>query len=195
MNEKNLIKKLSPLKEVTPSSQRIRQIKDKIYHEIDGERKRTSSFTLYDKYEHLRPSYYGVFIVLLLIIGTYIFYSPYMQTNIQPLIYSTRIALADNHYQKTKLAFEEAQMQFNSNESYQEVMATTGTTNQYISDLHLQGEKGKYTAQQCKKLYQEYMQYLYVLKNRLEQQKQPNYEAQVSQYQEQAKARIAYYKT
>ena len=195
MNEKNLIKKLSPLKEVTPSSQRIRQIKDKIYHEIDGERKRTSSFTLYHKYEHLRPNHYGVFIVLLLIIGTYIFYSPYMQTNIQPLIYSTRIALADNHYQKTKLAFEEAQMQFNSNESYQEVMATTGTTNQYISDLHLQGEKGKYTAQQCKKLYQEYMQYLSVLKNRLEQQKQPNYEAQVSQYQEQAKARIAYYKT
>jgi hypothetical protein len=195
MNEKNLIKKLSPLKEVTPSSQRIRRMKDKIYHEIDGERKRTSSFTLYDTYLYLRHQQYGVFIVLALIIGVGIFYLPYTQNSIQPLIYSTRIALADNHYQKTKLAFEEAQMQFNSNESYQEVMATTGTTNQYISDLHLQGEKGKYTAQQCKKLYQEYMQYLSVLKNRLEQQGQPNYEAQISQYQEQAKSRFAYYKT
>ena len=195
MNEKDLTKKLSPLKEVTPSSQRIRRMKDKIYLEIDGEKKRTSNFTLYDKYEHLRPNYYGGFIVLLLIIGIYIFYSPYMQTNIQPLIYSTRIALADNHYQKTKLAFQEAQMQFNSNESYQEVMATTGTTNQYISDLHLQGEKGKYTAQQCKKLYQEYALYLSTLKNRLQQQRQQSYEAQVSQYQEQAKSRLAYYKT
>ena len=35
-------------------------------------------------------------------------------------------------------------------------MIITGITNQYISRLHLQGEKGKYTSEQCEKLYQEF---------------------------------------
>src|SRR6266404_7454491 len=147
MNEKDVIKKLSPLKDVTPSPQRIKRMKNKIFMEIDGKNTQTKGIPHYDNYKNLQRWQYATFIVLILIIG--IFSLPSVKKSIQPLVYSTRIALADNHYEKTKLVFEEAQMEFNSiNDanitSYQEVMATTGTTNEYISRLHLQGEKGKY---------------------------------------------------
>ena len=195
MNEKELINKLSPLKEVTPSSKRVKRMRVSILMEIEGKSKK--KFLQHDNYKSiLRPQYFMI-PVLLLVIG--VFSLPLIQKQTQPLLYATRIALTDNHYEKTKLAFEEAQMQFDTINhsqisSYHEVMATTGTTNQYISHLHLQGEMGKYTAKQCELLYQQYALYLSMLKSRLQQQKQQNYVAQIVHYQEQAKSRLAYYK-
>jgi hypothetical protein len=195
MKENDIAKKLGVLKEVMPSTKRTDRMKVKLLQKIDENLTRNTSIS-YSK--NFSPPLYIVFFIFLLLLGS--FYTLNTQKSTQPFIYSVKIAMAGNHYEKTKLAFEEAQMQFNSmnnsnGSSYQEVLATTGTTNEYISNLHLQGEKGKYTAEQCKKLYQQYASYLSLLKNRLQSQKQQSYEAQISQYQEQAKSRLAYYKT
>jgi hypothetical protein len=195
MKEKDIEKKLLLLKEVTPSSRRTQRMKVKLLKEIEGNTTSNVSNSRYKNF--VRPKYF-MFLVLLLLLG--IIFTISTQKNVQPFLYSARIALADNHYVKTKLAFEEAQMELNSSQqsdktSIQPVVTATTTTNEYISHLHLQGEKGKYTAEQCKELYQEYTHYLSMLKSRLHQQKQYSYEAQISQYQEQAKARLAYYKT
>jgi hypothetical protein len=195
MKEKDFIKELSLLKEVTPSSKRTQRMKVKLLKEIDGN---TTSNVSISRYKIFVCPQYFLFLIFLLLIG--IIFTISTQKSVQPFFYSARIALADNHYVKTKLAFEVAQMELNSSQqsdkpSIQPVMTATTTTNEYISHLHLQGEKGKYTAEQCKELYQEYTHYLSMLKSRLHQQKEYSYEAQILQYQEQAKSRLAYYKT
>ena len=198
MNEKEIAKKLSPLKEVTPSPQRIKRIKDNIFSEIDGKKIREKDSVWYNSYKFLMHPQYLLLVIPLIVIG--IFFTSTTQKNIQPFVYSAKIALADNHYEKAKLAFEEAQMQLGSindsdMSSYQQVMETTTTTNEYISHLHLQGEKGKYTKEQCKNLYQQYALYLSTLNHHLQDEKQYTYEATVLNYQKQAKSRLAYYKT
>lgn len=198
MNEKDIAKKLSPLKDITPSSQMIKRMKEGIYRELDGKKIQEKNHVRYDRYQFLLRLQYLLFVILLIVLG--IFSMPSMQKNIQPVIFSARIALANNHYEKAKLAFEEAQIQLNSiNDSnvssYQQVMETTTTTNGYISHLQLQGEKGKYTKEQCKNLYQQYALYLSTLNHHLQVEKQFTYEATVLNYQKQAQSRLAFYKT
>lgn len=198
MKEKDIAKKLSPLKDITPSSQRIKRMKENIFREIEGKKIRERDSKGYDRYQFLLRPQYLLLILLLIILG--IFSMPSTQKNIQPVIFSARIALASNHYEKAKLAFEEAQGQLGSindseASSYQQVMATTTTTNGYISHLQLQGEKGKYTKEQCKNLYQQYALYLSTLNQHLQAEKQFRYEATVLNYQKEAKSRLAFYKT
>jgi len=198
MNEKDIAKKLSSLKDITPSSQRIKRMKEGIFREIDGKKVHEKNPVWYARYQFLMRPQYLLLVLLLIVVG--VFSISTMQKNIQPVIFSARIALVNNHYEKAKLAFEEAQTQLNSiNDSdlssYQQVMETTTTTNAYISHLQLQGEKGKYTKEQCKNLYQKYALYLSTLNHHLQEEKQFTYEATIVNYQKQAKSRLAFYKT
>lgn len=114
------------------------------------------------------------------------------------MYYASRIAFTGNHYLKTKLVFEEATQNFRASHdtaSVQQVIAETAETNYYISRLHLAGEKGKYTKEQCEQLYTEYVAFLGMLRSRLAQSNLSGYEAQILYYQQQAGIRMSYYKS
>jgi|SRR5579871_2826242 len=195
MNEKKIHQDLNLLKEMIPSEARVSRLKKNIFREIDTEKETIVSMSWY-RQVFARQYLVPVLLVLIMLVGsTYLWYS---QEPPRPATVATQIAMAPNHYQKAKIAFEEAQRQLNAmknsdSASIENIITITTTTQGFITKLHLAGEAGKYTAIQCETLHKDYAVYLSSLKARLEQTKQQAYEAKVIQFQKVISTRLAFY--
>lgn len=196
MNEKEMIKKLKLLTKLAPCDKSITRMRVMVLRNIAEEE--NSSFLPRYKDSIQRQYIFISLFSMVVLIGILSF--PYVQKNIQPIVFTTKIALASNHYEKAKVSFQEAQLQFAEVQaspkiSVESLMATTLATQQYITKLHLNGEKGKYTQEQCKILHQEYLGYLKKLKNQLKQEEYLGYAARITEYQQQVTNRLAFYKS
>lgn len=194
MNENELIKKLSNFKHVTPSRKRMLALKMRILDEVDVESYPYQTNRKRNEFQrYLTP----LFMIVIILIGT--FSISFFQKSIRSILYTTAITLAPNHYEKAELAFSEAEMQVQelktSGTPLQEIMNSTSLTNAYVTELNLNGEKGKYTKDQCEQLHKDYATYLGLLHESLEQKKQYAYAIVIENYLNKIKIRLSFYRS
>lgn len=164
MKDEYVIRKLKLLKKVEPGSGVILAVEKNVYSKIEPE----TGLPFPQKYNPF--VFYGLaafaFAILLL------FATGILPNRFDEAALYSRVALARNQYVKANLALSNAKDKINrliSNKKIDknktsDISRTLAFAQGELSGLKLMGEKGKYTSEECKKLYGEYHLYLEKLK-------------------------------
>ncbi len=155
MKEQEIINKLTLLKTVRPSQAVITDMKHDIYQKVGiGNKKNTFS--------NVTIALYGfAFVVLLTVFLSVVLLLP---NPIHTVILYSKLSFASNQYQKVRIVFADTTNRFKVNKQLQqqpqEFSRSLALVNREMSELKLKGEKGKYTEQECRRIYHEYLSYL-----------------------------------
>lgn len=167
MKEKQVINKLRLLKTIQPTHRVLNDMKEGVYQQVGVKNKIESTFGLREFLgnisvlikEYKVASYSFVFALLLIIFLSVS--SAFLPNQVHSIVLYGRLAFASNQYQRASIALADATSRFGANGgSVTELSQSLALANTQLDNLKLKGEKGKYTAQQCHQIYQEYLSYL-----------------------------------
>lgn len=206
MKEQEVINKLKLLKTIQPNQRVLKDIKQNVYQQVYAENKikTTSGFQeLFGYISNFIKSYtvvsYGFAFTALLIIFLSVS-SVLLPDQFHTAIVNGRIALASSHYQKARIALTDTKSRFEKNKTIetntQEFSHSLALTNTQLNNLHLKGEKGKYSAQQCRQIYLEYLNFLKKEEKNINAKNNPSYshlKSQINTYKEQAEKKLHMY--
>ena len=191
MKEEQVISELKRLKTVLPPQAVLNEMKHSIYRKVGAEQKKPLQSTFMFALPVL------AFVLLLVIFISSLFLTNQLETAI---LYS-KMSFASNQYQKARIAFADITNRFHVTEPLRgnpyEFSHSLAIANTELSNLKLKGEKGKYTEQECRQIYHEYLSYL-----KKEEKNIPvnnstysSVRSQISTYEEQAEKKLHMYKS
>lgn len=201
MKDQQAIKKLQLLKTMQPSKKALKGIKEGVYHQIQPETKMRTFFSTHDRFrspaslQFYRVAFYAgafAFLLIMFLFASTIFFP----NQIHNAFLYGRLAFASNQYQKAQIALTDTKSRFADNKSAQEnineLAYSLTVTNTQLTELKLKGEKGKYTAQECHQIYQEYLIYL-ESKEKVISSHNSTLKSQINSYEEQAERKLHMY--
>lgn len=202
MKDQEVIKKLQLLKTLQPTKHTLKKIKEDVYYQVQSKNKKQAYFSSQDILSNASSfikSYdiniYASAAAFLLIIFLSIYVILFPNQIHNSLLYG-ELTLAPNQYTKSRIALEDTKSRFTDNKivkkNTNELAYSLTLTNNQLNALKLKGEEGKYTAEECHKIYQEYISYLentekVIPSNNL------NLKSQINSYEEQAERKIHMY--
>jgi hypothetical protein len=174
MKEDQLINQLKYFKKLEPRPGEMISMENRILNDIGREEVTrvsgfSKAFSRLREFFRVYPVSYGFTLAFaVFVIVTFTTISPFRNT-IKFAWVSTRIVLASNIYQKASLAFAYSQNQLgdlpvapnhDTVSKIKDLADSANVANSYLAGLHLVGEPGKYTNDQCLELYRKYVIFL-----------------------------------
>ncbi len=209
MKENAFIHQLKTLKKLEPTSMMLATIKDTVYHSVQNEKKQTVLEKCGEFFKHnfliltTKPMVsYAMGIGLFLIAFT-VLNSGSLLNKFHNLELYAKVEAAPNQYLKARIAFADTQSSYSMKtitiSNATDFSQSIAFSNTQLSQLKLKGEKGKYTMQECRTLYDQYIKYLQALQNKLDSQHEnkqsvSKLEIQITSYKEQAEIKVQRYK-
>lgn len=202
MNEKQVIKKLSVLKNVQPNNKLLKNIKDDVYQQIRLERRGEVTQKTFAANIHASLSYYryavsALAVAFVLFVGMIIFFPNHIHT----AVLTGKLTVASNQYEKARIAFADTNKRYGNYQAVntsniKDASYSLALTNKEMSHLHLKGENGKYSAQQCQDLYKQYLSFLKKEYAAMQNENNPSVvslKMQTKKYIEQAETKLNMY--
>ncbi len=209
MEQPDVIRQLQSLKSVKPNSHTLRAIERNIFLRLEtGERD-----SVWERIQRLPSRVFVIFksnpftaysTAAVLLIVVYLSISTgFLPGVINTAWFNVKIATAPNQYVKASLALSQAQAKidnasFTNETKINDLFRSVALANSELAGLHLMGEEGKYTSQQCQELYRNYLRYLGHLDRILSIQAKfepiEQLDAQIKLYEQQAESRLDQYK-
>lgn len=190
MNRKQVIKQIKLLKTLQPTQSVLDDMKEIVFQEVGVAHKDSFRFNL----QSYRVTAYGIAVAVFLIIFLSIF--SIIPNQVHSIMMYGKLTFASNQYEKATLALADTIGRFGNKSikvnNVQALSQSLALTNTELSDLKLKGEKGKYTAQECHAVYQQYLNYLqkeYIATP----QSFSTLKSQIFVYQEQAEQKLHMY--
>lgn len=204
MKDQQAIKKLQLLKTMQPAKHTLNSIKEGVYYQVQSENKAQTNLGIQDRFSNISTflktygvAYYAGAIAFLLVIFLSASVLLFPNQTHTALLYG-KLALAQNQYEKARIALNDTKTKFADNKTTQvntnELVYSLALTNTQLNALRLKGEKGKYTAEECHNIYQEYLSYL-ENKEKNMQSNNSMLKSQINSYEEQAEKKLHMYKS
>lgn len=204
MKKTDLIKQLKLLHQIDPSDRVMGEIGKKIELKIKDVRleipKKENNMpeTLINS---LKTNKSWVFVLAFTVIIIIFAGSGPFSDLSKSIVLSTRIAIAPNQYEKTRIAIEYVKKQQYDSSQIEKFSNTLAMADTQLSQLKLMGEKGKYTTKQCKTEYLEFYNYLentkkYISTVTVEKEDEKavtQLKSQMNQYQNRADSKLKLY--
>jgi len=207
MNQDKVIKKLQLLKSIQPQHNVLNTIKKDVYMQIyissNNNKNILNAYYFYSIFSRLKLQQdlsYRVAILVIFLIFIFTF-SPFLQNKIHTISTYSRIAFTQNQYKKANIALADSQYIYADSKAInydtsKDILQSLSLTNKELSLLKLKGEKGKYTAQQCHALYQNYLLYLEKMISNISGNQKSTLvlKSQILSYEEQAEKKLHMYR-
>ncbi|MBI2023957.1 hypothetical protein HYT00_01010 [Candidatus Giovannonibacteria bacterium] len=199
MNEEEIIEQIKKLKKLGPKQPELSLLKKEVFARIEAAKKekpQQSPYFIYWPFSHLILS--GAIAALLLFALSAAFYEP-LNTQVRYSVNQIRIMAAGNQYRKAELALNFAEGEFErfsknpSRVGSGELEKATAITNEELGKLNLTGEAGKYTTEECKKLYLKFDTMLHELADLAKKENAQAFLRQIEEYEKIADQKLNMY--
>lgn len=209
MKEDKFTQKLKTLKKLEPNSKMLASIKDTVYLSVQNEKKETVLEKCEEFFKHIfiilktKPLVSYAFVVGIFLIAFIVYNSGFLFNNLHKIELYAEVETAPNQYLKARIALADTQSSYSidtiTDGNATNLSQSIAFSNTQLSQLKLKGEKGKYTMQECRALYSQYIQYLQTLQNKLafqneNKQSVSKLKTQIISYTEQAEIKVHRYK-
>lgn len=202
MKDQQAIKKIQLLKTLHPTKNTLRKIRESVYYQVQSEHKTQASLSIQERFSTIAAlikssgvTFYAGMIAFLFIISLSAFVLVFPNQTHTAFLYG-RLVFAPNQYEKAHIALEDTKSRFANNNTAQsnanELVYSLTFTNTQLDELKLKGENGKYTAQECHQIYQEYLTYLESTEKSISSNNS-TLKSQINAYEEQAEKKLHMY--